>query len=89
MLENKSWVSCTPMWYILVLPRWCIPVDLCLEYEDKMILRMGIIRYICRLNCASFLPRLRKSGSELGWDLDFKLGFSVGMVLGSRVEYPL
>ena len=45
--------------------------------------------YICRLTCASWLPSLRVSRSELGWDIGSELGFSVGMVLGSPIGYPL
>ena len=54
---------------------------------------MIVIRYLCKLNCASWLPHLRISGSELGWTLVFDLGLSVGMVLvapvGSLLEYPI
>ena len=35
------------------------------------------------------LPRLRKSGSELGWALVFELVLSVDMVLIEYVGYPL
>ena len=54
---------------------------------------MIVIRYRCKLNCASWLPHLRISGSELGWTLVFDLGLSVGMVLvapvGSLLGYPI
>ena len=49
---------------------------------------MNIIIFIFRLMCASWLPPLRASMSELGWALGFKLGFSVCVVLGAPVGYP-
>ena len=54
-----------------------------------MILRMKISKYLVRLTCASWLSRLRTSGSEIGWYMGFKLEFTVGMVLGSPSGYPL
>ena len=42
-----------------------------------------------RLTCVSWLPRLRISGSDIGWDTVFELGFSVGVVLGAPVGSPL
>ena len=54
-----------------------------------MILRIKIIRYLCRLNFASWIPQLRTYGSELGWYVGFKLGFSVDMVPGAHVVSPL
>ena len=50
---------------------------------------MKSIRYLCILTSASWIHRLITSGSELVWDMEFELGFSVGMVLGAPVEYPL
>ena len=50
---------------------------------------MNSIRFLCRLMCASWLPCLRISGSELDWDLVFELGLPVDMVLGSPDGYTL
>ena len=50
---------------------------------------MKSIRYLFRINCVSWIPHLRASGSELGWALGFELGLLVGMVLGAPVGYPL
>ena len=50
---------------------------------------MKSIRYICRLNCYSWMYCLRTSGSELVWDLGFELGSPVDMVLGVYVRSPL
>ena len=49
---------------------------------------MKSIRYLCRLTCASWINFLWKSGSELGWDLGFKIRFLVEMVLGAPVGSP-
>ena len=54
-----------------------------------MVRSMKIIRYLCRLTYASWLPRLITSGSELGWDLGLELGLPVGMVLVAPVGYLL
>ena len=54
-----------------------------------MIRRMKIIRYIFRITCASWLPHLRISGSDIGWYLGSELGLSVGMVLLAPVGSPL
>ena len=64
-------------------------VDICLEDERKMIWRMSIIVFSCRLTCAYCIPSLRESGSEPGYNMDFALGFSVVMIMGSPVGYPL
>ena len=77
------------MWVILRLPCRCVHVDICVEDKDDMILRIKIIRYLCRLNFASWIPQLRTYGSELGWYVGFKLGFSVDMVPGAHVVSPL
>ena len=50
---------------------------------------MKSIIYLFRLTCTSWLPCLRTSGSELGWDLGFEILFSVNMVLGVPVVYQL
>ena len=89
VLDKKSRVSFTLMWYVLRLPRRCIHVALCLEDKEEMIWRMKIIRYICRVTCSSWIPRLRTSGSNIGWDLGFELGFSVDIVLGAPVGSQL
>ena len=47
------------------------------------------IIFICRLNCASWLPSLRESGSENVWVLGSELGLSVAMVLGAPVGSPI
>ena len=77
------------MWDILIPSRRRIYVANFLEEEDNMILRMKTIIYICRFTCASWLPHLRTSGSELGWYLVLEIVFSVDMVLGAPVGYPL
>ena len=89
MLENKSLVSCTPMWDIFRIPRWRVCKDICLEDKDEMIWRMRIIRYIWILPCFSWLPSLIPYGSEREWALGFELGFSVDMVLVAPVGSPL
>ena len=50
---------------------------------------MKRIRYISRLTCASFLTRLRKSGSDTAWVMGFNLGFSVDTVMGAPIGSPL
>ena len=45
--------------------------------------------YFCRLSCASWIPRLRKYGSEFGWAMCFELGFSDGIAMGAPVGSPL
>ena len=77
------------MWDIIRLAHWRIPVALFLEEKDDMIQRMKSIRFICKLTCASWLPRLRSSGSEFDFDLKFGPVLSVDMVLGAHVVYPL
>ena len=77
------------MWDILRLPHWHVRVSLFLEDKDEMIRRMNIIRYLCRLTCASWIPCLRKSGCEIGWALVFEIRFSVDMVLVAPVGSPL
>ena len=89
MYENKGQVSCNPTWDIIRLPRRRVCVDLCLEDKYEIIRRMKSIRYIFRLTCASWIPRLRTSGSKLGWDLGFEIGLTVGIVLGAPVGSPL
>ena len=54
-----------------------------------MILRMNIITIPLRLTFDSWIPRLKSYGSELGWDLGFKVGWSVDMVMVAPVRYPL
>ena len=54
-----------------------------------MILRTTIIKYICALTCASWLPHLITSGSELGWDLGFEFGLQVRMVMEVPAGSPL
>ena len=77
------------MWDILRTPCWRVCKDLCLEDKDELIWRIRNIRYIWRLTCVSWLPTLITSGSELGWNLGFELGFSVNMVLVAPVGSPL
>ena len=77
------------MWDILIIPCCRVHVALCLEDKYEIIQRMKSIRYICRITCASWLYRLKTSGSEIGWALGFELGFLVDMVLGAPVGYPL
>ena len=50
---------------------------------------MKSIRHIFIINCASWIPRLRNSGSELGWALGSEFGFSVDIVMGAPVGSPL
>ena len=50
---------------------------------------MNIIRFLCRLNCASWLPCLRSYVSELGCDIGFELGLSDVMVMGAPAGYLL
>ena len=71
------------MWDILRVSRWHVFVAICIEDREKMTWRINIIIFICRLTCESWLPRLRASGSELGWALRSELDFSVGVVLGA------
>ena len=66
----------------------CICVNLFLEDENEIILRMKSIIYLCRITCDSYVPRLRTSGSEIDWDMGFELVFSVEMVMGSPVGSP-
>ena len=47
------------------------------------------IEYLFRLTCASCIPRLRTSWSELSWALVYEHGFLVGMVMVEPVGYPL
>ena len=54
-----------------------------------MILRMNSIILLLRLACDSWIPCLRKSGSEIRWYLVFELGLSVGMVMRANVGSPL
>ena len=89
MLENKAPVSCTLMWDIIRLPHRHVRTSLYLDDDEEMIQRIKSIKYICRLTCASCIPILKTSGSELGWDLGFERGFSVGMVLVAPIGYPL
>ena len=44
---------------------------------------------LCRLTCDSLLRGLIASSYELGWDLVFKLGRSVGMVMLVLVGFTL
>ena len=76
------------MWGIIRLSCWFIRVDPCLDDEENMIQRMKSTRYIFRRTCASWLPIVRTSGSELVWVLGFKIGFPVGMMLVARVGSP-
>ena len=71
------------------LPCWRGHVDFCLEYKHKMIWRINSIIYFCKLTCASWLPHLRTSRSDLGWVLVFKIGLSAEMVLVAFVGYIL
>ena len=89
VIENKARVSCTPMWDIFRLPCRRTHGALYLDDKEEMIRRMKTIRYLFRLTCASWIPCLITSGSDLGWDLGFELRFSVGMVLGSPVGYTI
>ena len=50
---------------------------------------MNGILFLCRISSASWIPRLRSSGSELGLALGFELGLSVGMMLGEPIGYAL
>ena len=77
------------MWYILILPCWCFRVDLCLEEEYEMILRIKIIRFPFIITCASCLHRLIASGYKLGWAMVFELVLSVVIVMVEPVVYPL
>ena len=63
--------------------------NLFLENKDKMIKRIKPIRYLFRLTCASFIPRLRTSRSELGRYLWFELGFPVRFMKEAHVGYPI
>ena len=74
---------------IIRLSHWSVRVSLYLEDEDDMMWRMKIIRYLCRLTCASWLTRLRTSRSYLCWTIVFGLGFSVSIVMGAPAGYPL
>ena len=50
---------------------------------------MKSVRYIYRLTCASWLPLLRTSGFEIGWDLGFEPIFTVVIVMGALFISPL
>ena len=50
---------------------------------------MKSIVHLCRLTYDYCIPRLRTSGSEIGWDMGFEIGFSVGMVMVESVGSPL
>ena len=50
---------------------------------------MKNIIFLCRLTCASCLHRLVTYGSEIDWDMRFKFGLEVGMVLGEPVGSSL
>ena len=52
-------------------------------------MKINSIIYFYKLTCASWLPRFRTSGSDLGWVLVFKIGLSDDMVLGAYVGYIL
>ena len=77
------------MWDILRLPCRHVHVYLFFEDEDDIFYKMRSIIYLCGLSCASWLPRLKTYGSEIGWDLGFELGLPVGMILGAPFGYPL
>ena len=87
MLANKSLVSCTPMWDILVLLSWRICVAICIEDKDEMILSMEIIRYLCKLTYDSYIPCLIIYCYDLGWYLVFELVLSLVMVMEALVGY--
>ena len=89
VLENKGRVSRTPMWDIIRITCWLVYKDLCLEDKDEMIWRMIIIKYIWILPCASWLPPLITSGSDILWNLGFELVFSGDMVLVAPIGSPL
>ena len=59
---------------ILRPSHWHVRVALCIEEEENIIRRMNSIVFIFRLTCDSWIPPLRASGSDLGWDLGFELG---------------
>ena len=75
------------MWDILRLPSWNIHVYLCRKDKYEMIGRMNNNRFICRLMCASCISCLRAYGSDLGLDLVFEIGLSVGVFLRAPVGY--
>ena len=77
------------MWYILILPHWRVHVALCLEKEKNILWINNSIVFVCIINCACWLPRLRASVYDLGWALGFEPGFSFGMVMVAPVWYPL
>ena len=54
-----------------------------------MILIMEIVRYLCTLTCASWIPRLRTYGFGIGWYMGFEIVFTVVMVVVAPVESPL
>ena len=48
-----------------------------------MIWKINSIIFICILFCASWVPCLRSSGSEIVWSLGFELVLPVGRVMGA------
>ena len=64
-------------------------MDLCLEDISEMILRITMNRFLCRITCTSWIPRLRTSGSDIGWDMGFELILLVGMVRVAPIGSPL
>ena len=50
---------------------------------------MNSIRFFCRIICASRIPRLRASGSDIVWYMGFELGLLVGTILVAPAGYPL
>ena len=54
-----------------------------------MILRMKVIRFLCRITCAPWIPFLRVYRSNIIWALVFELVLSIGIVLGVPGGYPL
>ena len=64
-------------------------MDILIDYGDKMIFRIKIIIIPCILTCASCNPNFRASGYGLECTTCFKIGWSVVMVLGEPVGYPL
>ena len=53
-----------------------VHVNLCLEELDYILQRMKRIIYLFILTCASWIPCLKTSGIELGWDLTLSIQFS-------------
>ena len=53
-------------------------------YEGRKLLYI-----FCRIFCASCIPHLRTSRSDIGWALGFDLGFTFGIFMGAPVGYLL